>query len=67
MEQKHTKILEKYGVDACRIAWRMNRINGEGMTMCALESGIPRQSVSAAIDAYQAKFDVRFPPNDNNP
>lgn len=65
MNQKHAKILEKYGVDECRIAWRMNRVNGEGMHVCSIESGIPQRSVSAAIDAYQAKIDARFPPNDS--
>lgn len=65
MNQKHAKILGKYGADACRIAWRMNRINGEGMYVCSIESGIPQRSVSAAIDAYQAKIDARFPTDDS--
>lgn len=51
---KAAKTLNKWGADACRKAWEMNRLRGEGLTVCSIESGIPIRSVSAAIDAWNA-------------
>lgn len=46
------KTIAKWGADACRKAWELNRLRGEGMTVCSIESGIPILSVSVAINAW---------------
>ena len=44
----------KYGFATCQRCWELNRLHGEGPTMQALETGLHRNSVSAAVNAYHA-------------
>ena len=50
---KTRRAINKYGIEACRICWTENRVNGEGGTVCAMASGLHINSTSAAINAYE--------------
>lgn len=52
LDAKTRRALKKYGMEACRKAYHANRINGEGPTVCAMESGLHINSVAAAIAAF---------------
>ncbi len=51
---KNAKRIAKYGLEVCKRAWELNRIQGEGATVIAIETGLHLNSVAAAIEAYEA-------------
>jgi hypothetical protein len=59
MPVNHRRTLERWGIDACSEAYRLNEHCGEGPTVMAIQSGIPVRSVSAAADAYRCFLTTR--------
>lgn len=55
-------VLTKWGVEACRTAWHMHHLRGEGPTVQSIESGIPLRSVASAVNAYAEVWASLFPP-----
>ena len=52
MSNKNAKRIAKYGLEVCKRAWELNRMQGEGATVIAVETGLHLNSVAAAIEAY---------------
>lgn len=63
MATKQTKrinaALTKWGIDACLQAYILNVKQGEGGTVIEIETGIPKRSQGAAIDAGKIHFTKR--------
>lgn len=53
--------LTKWGIDTCLQAYVINVLQGEGGTVIEIETGIPKRSQGAAIDAGKTIYDKRFP------
>ena len=49
---RHTRNLNKYGYEACKVCWETCVIHGEGPTMQSINSGLHFNATSAAIAAY---------------
>jgi hypothetical protein len=53
LKRRDRETLEKWGVDACRQAWKQCVIHGEGSWMQSIHSGIPVRSTAPAVKAYR--------------
>lgn len=53
LSRKAARALRKWGNEKCQRAWHLNRLRGEGLTVCSAETGIPVRSVNSAINAWQ--------------
>jgi hypothetical protein len=53
LKRRDRETLEKWGVDACRQAWKQCDIHGEGSWMQSIHSGIPVRSTAPAVRAYR--------------
>lgn len=53
LSPKAARALRKWGNEKCQRAWHLNRLRGEGLTVCSIETGIPVRSVDSAINAWQ--------------
>lgn len=62
LSPKAARALRKWGKEKCQRAWHLNRLRGEGLTVCSIETGIPLRSVDSAINAWQEVWEQLFPP-----
>lgn len=62
LSPKAARALRKWGKEKCQRAWHLNRLRGEGLTVCSIETGIPVRSVDSAINAWQEVWEQLFPP-----
>lgn len=56
LSRKAARALRKWGNEKCQRAWHLNRLRGEGLTVCSAETGIPVRSVNSAINAWQEVY-----------
>lgn len=62
LSRKAARALRKWGYEKCQRAWHLNRLRGEGLTVCSIETGIPLRSVDSAINAWQEVWAQNFVP-----
>jgi len=62
LSPKAARALRKWGKEKCQRAWHLNRLRGEGLTVCSIETGIPVRSVNSAINAWQEVWAQLFVP-----
>lgn len=62
LSPKAARALRKWGKEKCQRAWHLNRLRGEGLTVCSIETGIPLRSVDSAINAWQEVWAQNFVP-----
>lgn len=62
LSPKAARALRKWGMEKCQRAWHLNRLRGEGLTVCSIETGIPLRSVDSAINAWQEVWAQNFVP-----
>ena len=62
LSPKAARALRKWGNEKCQRAWHLNRLRGEGLTVCSIETGIPVRSVNSAINAWQEVWEQLFVP-----
>jgi hypothetical protein len=60
LSPKAARALRKWGNEKCQRAWNLNRLRGEGLTVCSVETGIPVRSVNSAINAWQEVWEQLF-------
>lgn len=60
LSRKAARALRKWGKEKCQRAWHLNRLRGEGLTVCSIETGIPLRSLDSAINAWQEVWEQMF-------